>query len=206
MERVKVYHPNGHTLRHDGVGVYAEKIMRKYPYLPCEETGRLNDLLIRESFLVRVFTLDQWMREVAPDLTKQKLIDFHAKHKLMLMAHSPEHYRSVGPLLSDLRGDNLKEIADRYLVALMAGLSVTATRKKHTNVLMHIQGYFKRALESSDKAELTEMIHRYRQGLLPLSAPRELLKHYLRKYSDNYLEGQRYFNPYPETLTARTMF
>ncbi|TCI01807.1 DUF1722 domain-containing protein [Corallincola luteus] len=206
MERVKVYHPNGHSLRHDGVGVFAEKILKKYPYLPCEETGRLNDVLIRESFLTRVFTLDLWKRDVEANLTKKSLLDFHAKHKLMLMAHSPEHYRAIGPLLADLSSANLEQVAYSYIVQLMQGLAMPASRKKHTNVLMHIQGYFKRALEVGDKAELTQMIHRYREGLLPLSTPRELLKHYLRKHRDDYLQGQRYFQPYPEHLTVRTVF
>ncbi|GAA5213271.1 DUF523 and DUF1722 domain-containing protein [Corallincola platygyrae] len=206
MQRVKVYHPGGHTLRHDGVGIFAEKILKKYPYLPCEETGRLNDVLIRESFLTRVFTLDIWKREVEPNLSANAILKFHAKHKLMLMAHSPEHYKAIGPLLSNLKQADLEQVAKEYLTQLMQGLSIPASRKKHTNVLMHIQGYFKRALENGDKAELTEMIHRYREGLLPLSTPIELFKHYLRKNSDSYLEEQRYFQPYPEHLVVRTVF
>lgn len=48
----------------------------------------------------------------------------------------------------------------------MAILRHPASRKNHTNVLMHIRGYFHRALNSRQRAELREVILGYRAGRL----------------------------------------
>ncbi len=64
--------------------------------------------------------------------------------------------------------------------------------ENHTNVLMHIQGYFRDQLNSRQRGELREVILNYRAGLLPILAPLTLLKHYLAEYPDRYLQAQNY--------------
>lgn len=205
MERVKVYNETGNPLPEGRPGVFAQALMEQYPELPCEDTGRLNDRLIRESFLCRLFCYGRWQQLVASGITAQKLIEFHSRYKLVLMAHSPKHYKESGPLLAQLKGADLTVLGQRYIELLMAGLSIPATRKKHVNVLMHIQGYFKRQLPAEDKKALNELILRYQQGILPLATPIEMLLHHLRHYPDEYLQVQYYFAPYPETLTVKTV-
>ncbi|MEF1308140.1 DUF1722 domain-containing protein, partial [Vibrio owensii] len=73
----------------------------------------------------------------------------------------------------------------------------------NTNVLMHLQGYFKRSLNSDEKAELATVISDYRTGLLPLLAPLTLIKHYLNAYPDEYLQKQKYLEPYPQEMRLR---
>ncbi len=75
--------------------------------------------------------------------------------------------------------------------------------KNNTNVLMHIQGYFKRDLDKQQKAELRDVIMRYREGLLPLVAPLTLINHHLTVNPDEYLSQQAYLAPYPEKLLLR---
>lgn len=200
MERVKVYNEQGNPDQQTRSGIFAEQILKQYPDLPCEETGRLSDLLLRNSFLVRLFCYARWQEAIRDGIKPVTLINFHARHKYLLMAHSPEHYRQIGPLLADLKSQPITDIAQQYIGLLMAGLKEVATRKKHTNVLMHLQGYFKRDLSKADKAALTDMILRYQQGLLTLAAPLEILKHHLRHHPDDYLAFQYYFQPFPEAL------
>ena len=74
-------------------------------------------------------------------------------------------------------GEGLDEdFLGAYGDLFMAGLKVRTTRKKHANVLSHIQGYLKQHLGKSDKAALTACIDAYRQGLVPLTAPLDLLR------------------------------
>jgi len=83
---------------------------------------------------------------------------------------------------------------------LMQTLKKVANRKSHVNVLQHIQGYLKKELEADDKAELCELIERYRQGEVPLIVPLTLLKHHFRKNPDPYIEDSYYMSPYPQEL------
>ncbi|WP_397472926.1 DUF1722 domain-containing protein, partial [Rheinheimera sp.] len=59
------------------------------------------------------------------------------------------------------------------------------------------------SLNADAKQELTELIHRYRQGFVPLLAPITLLQHHLKLQPNSYVSSQRYFEPYPESLGLR---
>jgi uncharacterized protein YbgA (DUF1722 family) len=68
---------------------------------------------------------------------------------------------------------------------------------------MHLQGYFKRSLTGKEREELATVISDYRTGLLPLLAPLTLIKHYLNTYPDEYLQQQKYLEPYPQEMRLR---
>lgn len=196
MERVKVY--AGSQPHKDGVGIYAQEVMRNNPLLPVEEEGRLGDPGLRENFIQRVYVLYRWKLMLAEGLTISSLTHFHARHKLIIMSY--DDYRDLGQLLAGLNKANLAPVAEQYISQLMITLKKTATRKNHVNVLQHIQGYLKKALSADDKAELCEVIERYRNGYVPLIVPLTLLKHHFRKAPDPYIEESYYMSPYPQEL------
>ena len=61
MAGVKRYPGNAGRPVRDGVGQYAEALMSANPRLPVEEEGRLNDLVLRENFIERVFDYHDWL-------------------------------------------------------------------------------------------------------------------------------------------------
>ena len=91
-------------------------------------------------------------------------------------------------------------MAEQYIAILMPLLKSVVNRGQHVNVLQHIQGYLKKELAADDKAELCEIIERYRQGEIPLIVPITLLKHHFRKSPDVYIEESYYMSPYPQEL------
>ena len=197
MERVKVYSGN-HQPNREGFGIYAHIMMQNNPLLPVEEEGRLGDPGLRENFIQRVYVLHRWKQLVAEGITPTKLTHFHARHKLIIMSHAD--YREMGQLLSRINKDNLLEIAEQYILLLMTTLKSIVTRGQHVNVLQHIHGYLKKELITDDKAELCELIERYRSGEIPLIVPLTLLKHHFRKSPDTYIEESYYMSPYPQEL------
>lgn len=201
MERVKVYKQHG--AEKEGVGLYTQTLMRAMPWLPVEEDGRLNDPVLRENFITRVFCLDDFYRCLGDEPSAGKVVEFHSRYKLSLMAHHPLSYRALGRLVANVSHYQTDEFIREYRLGLMQALSHRASRKNHTNVLMHLQGYFKRALDRRQKAELAQLIHDYRRGTLPLLAPLTLIKHYLSMYPDAYLSKQRYLDPHPQELKLR---
>jgi uncharacterized protein YbgA (DUF1722 family)/uncharacterized protein YbbK (DUF523 family) len=202
MERVKQYSLEGNALKSNGVGVFAKEIMDANPLLPCEENGRLNDAIIRENFVARVYAYKHWQNLEASGLTKHKLTTFHSQYKYTVMSHDLVAYKQLGQLLA--RADMpLAEMANSYISGLMAALKIKATRKKHANTLAHIQGYFSKHLKSNERQELCEQIDAYRKGIIPLFAPLTLIKHYLLQYPKDYLAKQAYLSPYPDELRLR---
>ncbi|TYK66208.1 YbgA family protein [Colwellia echini] len=202
MERVKIYSPEGNALPAKGIGVFANEIMLANPLLPCEENGRLNDPLIRENFVARVYAYKHWQIIEASGLTKHKLTTFHSHYKYTVMSHDLVAYKALGQLLA--RTDlPLAELAAQYISGLMAALSIVATRKKHANTLAHIQGYFSKHLQSDERQELCKQIDSYREGTIPLFVPLTLINHYLLRYPKEYLTKQAYLSPYPDELKLR---
>jgi len=199
--RVKVYRkgmPSG-----SGSGLFAAALAAHFPQLPLEEEGRLNDAAVRENFIERVFCYRRWkdLREDEPDLGR--LVDFHSRHKLLIMAHSVQGYREMGTLVAHGKQMKLPELLRCYLEMFMAALELQATVKKHTNVLMHVMGYFKKDLGPDEKRELLGVIGRYHDHLVPLVVPVTLLTHYVNKYDKPYLKLQFYLSPRPAELLLR---
>lgn len=202
MERVKVYSEKGPGVR-DGVGLFAGALMRRLPLLPVEEEGRLEDPRLRESFVERVFAYRRLRTLLDARWTVGDLVRFHTAEKLLLLAHEPKAYQSLGRLVA--RGKELPraEVATRYGEAFMKALRVPATRGKVCNVLQHMAGYFKDRLEADEKAELQETIADHQRGLVPLVVPLTLLRHHVRKLGAPYLEGQTFLEPHPRELMLR---
>jgi uncharacterized protein YbgA (DUF1722 family)/uncharacterized protein YbbK (DUF523 family) len=201
MQNVKIYHSGG--VKKSGVGLYTRELMTAMPWLPVEEDGRLNDPVLRENFILRVFCLHDLYQSVGPNPTKQSIVAFHSRYKFTLMAHDPVAYRELGRMIAHLKGENMQSFFANYRFGLMNALSNRASRKNCSNVLMHFQGYFKRFLNPVQKSELTRIIHEYRLGLLPLLVPVTMIKHYLASYPNVYIAQQHYLNPYPQALKLR---
>lgn len=204
MERVRLYKDNGNFAGKTGVGVYARELMAALPDLPVEEEGRLGDPVLRENFLQRVFVYHRW-QQVEKSLTPKKLVDFHSRHKLILMAHNQAAARRIGRMVAEAGKDGLAERAREYISEVMTVLTGRATRKGHANVLMHLMGYLKTQLDGDDKAELLEMIERYRTGEVPLVVPLTLLNHHFRRHPHEYVENQHYMEPHPPELKLRNV-
>lgn len=203
MERVKVYHENG-LPNEAGTGVYAAQLMRNNPALPVEEEGRLNDPILRENFITRVFVYYQWQQEVMASPSLHEVIQFHSRHKYQLMAHSYEGYKKIGHYLANEAANQpLSQVLENYILQLMTHLKQRASRKTHTNTLMHIMGYLKKDIDGETKQDLLEAIEQYRTNKVHLVVPLTLLKHYLKRHGSEYIQSQAYLNPYPHELGLR---
>lgn len=202
MERVKVWVGN-RMPENVGSGIYAATLMKNFPELPVEEEGRLGDARLRENFIQRVYVLFRWKQMQAEGVSVGRLVDFHARHKLIIMSHNQQRARELGRLVASATGRNIMEVSAQYLSLLMPTLRKIATVKNHVNVLQHIQGYLKRSLDADDKQELVECIESYRKGELPLIVPITLLNHHFRRNPDEYIANSWYMHPYHPELGLR---
>ena len=202
MERVKVYTESGMPVK-KGVGLFARAFMEHFPLIPVEEEGRLHDPGLRENFIERIFTLERWRRSLTGRKSIGRLVAFHTAHKLLILSHGTKHYREMGRLVAQAKGKKIADIYDRYESLLMEALRLRATVKKHTNVLQHMMGYFKKQLTADEKQELLEVIRDYHDELIPLIVPITLFKHYVRKYEQPYPQKQVYLSPHPLELKLR---
>lgn len=204
MERVTVYRAKGAPLV-NGVGVYARVLMERRPEMPFEDEGRLMDPVLRENFIERVFVYHRWQQLMRDALTPELLVEFHTRHKLIVLAHDERAYRALGRDVAAAGHGKIAERGAHYIRQLMQSLKKPATRARHANVLQHAFGFLKRNLDRGDKSEMLGLIERYRRGQVPLIVPITLMRHYLRRSPQPYLEQQYYLAQHPDELLLRNL-
>jgi uncharacterized protein YbgA (DUF1722 family)/uncharacterized protein YbbK (DUF523 family) len=202
IERVRLYNEHGMPTR-NGVGLFAQAFMERFPLIPVEEEGRLNDPVLRENFIERMFCYRRWRDLVDGRVTRGAIVSFHTAHKYLLLAHSQTHYQALGRLVAGAKQHAPSDLAHRYGVLFMEALAVKATVRKHVNVLHHLVGYFTAQLPAGEQEELHGVIGDYHKGLTPLVVPLTLVRHYVRRFDIAYLQGQIYLNPHPKELMLR---
>ncbi len=202
MERVRVYTEKGMPSNR-GVGMFARAFMEHFPLLPVEEEGRLHDPKLRENFVEALFVMKRWRETLEPSPTRRAFVEFHTQHKLLIMCHSPKHMRLMGKMIADIKSHCLDSFRVPYQTMLMEALRLKTTRKKNTDVLLHVMGFFKKRITADEKQELLEIIENYRMGFVPIIVPVTLLSHYVRKYEQPYLAEQFFLNPHPAELQLR---
>jgi uncharacterized protein YbgA (DUF1722 family) len=99
--------------------MFPREVMNRFPLLPLEEDGRLNDLPLRENFVERIFAYYRWMEMLDTEPTPGGLVKFHTAHKLSLMAHSTKHYTEMGRLVADAGKRDWEELTTEYGTMLM---------------------------------------------------------------------------------------
>ena len=199
MMQNKIYSTSGKPPRR-GPGFFAQQLMDYYPLLPVETSKRLQNPIMRENFIRRVFVLKRWRMLLGKGMHIGNLVDFHTRHKMMIRAHDLRGYRQLGKLLGESSLFNVDEIFDTYGILLFRSLALKATPKKNSDVMTHAMGYLKKKLNLDDKKELLGLINDYKNGKIPLLMPITLLNHYARKHQKPYLTQQFFLNPHPAEL------
>jgi uncharacterized protein YbgA (DUF1722 family)/uncharacterized protein YbbK (DUF523 family) len=202
MERVPVYDENGVPAK-NGRGLFAEALLERFANLPVEEEGRLNDPVLRENFIERVFAYHRLRDTFAERWRPRGAVEFHTAHKLLLMAHSPKHYRALGRLVAEVKAIPAARFREQYESGFMEAMRLHATAGKHANVIEHMMGYLTDYLDAEERRELVEIIGDYRRRLVPLITPLTLIRHHVRKHKVAYLDGQIYLQPHPKELMLR---
>ena len=161
LERVKVYGAHNVPSK-SGRGLFASRLVERFPDLPVKEEGRLSDPRLRENFVERVFAYGGsalFSGQMEPRRTGPVSHGAQA---------DPDGAFAEGVSAARASGGTCADAADeseqRYRRAFMAALAVIATPRRHTNVLQHMAGYFKEQLDRESKAELLAAIDDYRRS------------------------------------------
>lgn len=205
LYRIRVYGDDG-KVRKNGTGLFARAFVEHFPDIPVEESGRLHDPKLRENFIEMIFSLQRWRKMQKSVKTLGSLVDFHTQNKYLILSHSAEKYRELGRLTARGKQYPIEKLYAEYESLFISALRLKTTVKKNINVLSHMMGFFKKQLTRGEKQELLDIIEQYRNGYVPLIVPLTLLKHYVTKYDQKWLDVQTYLNPHPFELKLRNYF
>ena len=182
-----------------GAGLFAERVVSKFPGLAVEDEGRLRNFRIREHFLTKLYTLARF-RDVKKSGTANALVNFHTENKLLLMSYSQKEMRALGRITANTEGKRPEILIGEYGEGLRHALSSPQRRSSSINVLMHALGYFSDRLTGREKARFLDLLEAYRNERIPLSAVLTVLESWVIEYDEDYLACQTFFEPYPKEL------
>lgn len=202
MERVKVYTTGGMPGK-NAPGLFAAALMERLPMLPVEEEGRLNDPVLRENFIERVFAYKRLRTLFGGRWTRGQLVAFHSREKILLLAHEPRAEKELGRIVAEAKSLGRAEVAESYQRVFLQALKRKTTPARHCNAFQHMLGHFKKLLDGPQRAALAAAIEDYRSGLVPLVVPITLFRHYVELHEVHYLDQQTYLAPHPKELMLR---
>jgi uncharacterized protein YbgA (DUF1722 family)/uncharacterized protein YbbK (DUF523 family) len=180
-------------------GFFGQKIAERFPHLAVEDEGRLRNEIIREHFLIKLFTLAQF-RTLKDTKSIQSLIQFQSQHKYLFMAFHQRMQKELGRIAANMDKKAIEEVYNEYEQALHDLLSRPVSRGSNINVLFHILGYFSEKLSPQGKSLFFSLTEQYKEEKKPLSAPLGMLRSWVMRFKHEYLINQSFFQPYPEQL------
>ncbi len=203
LNSAKAYLPNGFAEGKTD-GMFAGLCKKKYPLLPMEEEGRLNDPWLRENFIMQVFAYKDFedFKTDGPDM--KALVDFHQSYKFMLQSKNDVSYRKLGKIVGNHEKKNSVELLDEYELLFKETIAKKSSIGKTRNVLEHMAGFVKNDLNEVEKKALHEQIRDYSDKIIPLISPLNTLAMFAQKYEASYLLGQKFLHPYPKELALRS--
>lgn len=184
-----------------GPGMFGGAVRARFPDLPVEDEGRLTNRAIREHFFTAIFALAR-LREVTDTGRMGALVDFHTRHKFLLMAYGQARLRELGRLVANRRLRPISDIMRDYAAGFRAALAHPPRRSAIVNVLMHALGHISQHLSPVEKAYFLDLLTAYREGRQPLSTLVGVLKAWILRFESPYLSVQTFFSPFPESLVS----
>ena len=186
-----LYRANGYAEK-KGSGVFAQMCQKKFPLLPIEEEGRLQDPWLRENFVMQLFAYDDFETFKASKPAMKDLVAFHQSYKFMLQSKDDQSYRELGNIVANRHGDTFEALLAAYETHFKETIAHKSSIGKTRNVLEHIAGFLKKHLSEVEKRILHEQIRDYAAKIVPLITPLSTLDMLAKEYQVSYLLGQKF--------------
>jgi uncharacterized protein YbgA (DUF1722 family)/uncharacterized protein YbbK (DUF523 family) len=200
LKDVKVYPSTGKSgAIEKKSGYFGGEVLKKYPFLPVEDEGRLRNARIKEHFLTKLFVFAAF-RKIKSEGSMKDIIKFHTENKYLLMAYSQTELRKLGAIVANKEKKPFKELIYDYESHLQIALTRPPKYTSNINVLMHALGHFSDKLSSGEKALFFDWIQKYREGKTSLCPAINTIRSWIVRFEDQYLMHQTFFEPYPEGL------
>ncbi|MCC7573404.1 MAG: DUF523 and DUF1722 domain-containing protein [Candidatus Methanofastidiosum sp.] len=184
-----------------GPGFFGKVVQEKHPNLAIEDEGRLLNSRIKQHFLTKIYSLRRF-REVKKTMSKKDLVEYQSYNKLLFGAYSQKETKEIGRIVANMDKYPLEKIFQNYEAHLFTLFSKPPKCPPNINILLHGFGYISKNLNKKEKEFFLETIDKYRNGNVSLSVPTNILKSWVLRFDEKYLENQSFFEPYPDELLS----
>lgn len=132
------------------------------------------------------------------NIVKQKnrirdLVSFQATNKYMIMAHNQNELKILGNLVASNKKNQFSEILFEYEKHLKIALRKKPTIKTHSNVIMHIFGYFSKDFCQLEKEKFFDLLKQFTEKKITVGVILSEINPLIIKFDNTYLASQTYF-------------
>jgi uncharacterized protein YbgA (DUF1722 family) len=144
----------------------------------CKSLENINNLeqkLSQKDIIDYVF---ERFEEVKKSNQIKDLVSFQAMNKHMIMAHNQNELKILGNIVASNKKIKFSEILEEYEKHLKVALETEPTTKTHSNVILHIFGFFSKDFSQQEKEKFFELFE---------------INPTIYRFNNTYLASQTYF-------------
>jgi uncharacterized protein YbgA (DUF1722 family) len=187
---LKVYSNEGRVLRETGQGRFAARLTERFPNLPVIDEEGLSDGPRVRRWLAKVLVYDYFKSHIEAAPSQGTLVAVHTDLKYAALAYSETAYRKLGPLVASGDPASFSQRLADYEKTLLSAIDSDTSVSKTTNVLQHMQGFFRKVLDKDALKDLDQVIAGYAAGQEPINVPISLLEKYAKAHGIQFIERQ----------------
>ena len=132
-------------------------------------------------------------QEVKKENKIKQLVEFQAMNKYLIMTHNQEQLRVLGRIVASNKKIKLSEILIEYENNLRLALQSKPTIKTHSNVLLHIFGFFSNNFSDLEKDKFFELLDNYKNEKITIGSILAEIHPIIYRFNKTYLASQTYF-------------
>ncbi|WP_428324051.1 DUF1722 domain-containing protein [Nitrosopumilus sp.] len=153
-------------------------------------TSKLSEQDIKEYVLERFKDIKQGKIK--------NLVSFQAMNKYMIMAHNQDELKNLGNIVASYKKISLLDTISEYEKHLKIALEKSPTIKSHSNVIMHIFGFFSKKFTQPEKEQFFKLLNDYKEDKITIGKILSEINPIIYRFNNTYLASQTYFLLYSD--------
>ena len=128
----------------------------------------------------------------------KNLVSFQAMNKYMIMSKDQERLKILGNIVAKYKKGAIKEIISEYEEHLKKTLTKSPSTKTHSNVILHIFGYFSKYFSQKEKEEFFKLLEEFKENKITIGKTLAEINPIIYRFNNTYLASQTYFLLYSD--------
>jgi len=141
---------------------------------------------------IKEYVIERFKELKKSNKTKD-LVSFQAMNKHMIMAHNQDELKILGNIVASNKKIKFSEILEEYEKHLKIALETEPTTKTHSNVILHIFGFFSNNFNQQEKEKFFELLANFKDGKISIGEVLSEINPIIYRFNNTYLASQTYF-------------
>jgi len=129
----------------------------------------------------------------------KNLVSFQTINKYMIMSHDQNELKILGNIVASYKKVQFSEILIEYEKHLKKSFEKEPTTKTHSNVIMHVFGYFSKNFTQLEKEQFFKLLKQFQEEEITIGNILAKINPIIFRFDNTYLTSQTYFLLYSES-------